>query len=565
MTSFFFRFMGGAWKRYFSNRPGAKIVTILLFLAIVAAIAFGVFWGVKSGFTLMNQQSYGRETLPLYTYELFFLVLGYLMFTSAIISGLFLIFRGNQNNWIAASPNFKSLLTQSGLRIFSSAIWTLLVIGIPAVVALAQVYGAGSVLIPAGLVGLVLLTIITSMLAMILILLLATAFYPIRGATWRMLRTQWLVLTSGIFVVGLAAVLWQTIVHMDVLSLFVSGPTNAAQANINGIVSAFRFLPTNPMALLMLALQEHSWNAALGYLGWLALVAVLSVVVIYLFSFNFLRLWQRMQESSFEARTTSSSGNTKPRAFPRFIRSDIGAIFEKEFVVNFRNMRDSLWVIFILGLWILQTALNLFLRHNASEYGTSEIAILASIQALQVATAVFFISTFTLRFALPSFSSDRRMSWILGTAPIAPRRIFLSKLAFYGTVFLLLGLGIGIGNAAALGVPLATAGAFLALLITMILAITVFGLSVGAIFPNTESDDPESISTSLQGLGFTFASLFYGGMGAWIYYIFAKTGEAAPLWAFVLYSLAFSIALAALSAEKLRTFNPFSEELGEKV
>jgi hypothetical protein len=121
MTGFFFSFMGHSWKRYFSTRTAAKIITVIIFLLIIFGIAAGVFFGVRAGFTLMKAQAYGSQTLPLYTYEVFFLVLGYLMFASAIISGLFIIFRADRNEWIAASPRFKTMLVQAGSSIFESA------------------------------------------------------------------------------------------------------------------------------------------------------------------------------------------------------------------------------------------------------------------------------------------------------------------------------------------------------------------------------------------------------------------------------------------------------------
>jgi hypothetical protein len=56
------------------------------------------------------------------------------------------------------------------------------------------------------------------------------------------------------------------------------------------------------------------------------------------------------------------------------------------------------------------------------------------------------------------------------------------------------------------------------LFVTTIIFIVTFGLSLGALFPNTETDDPEAISTSMSGLFFTASSLGYGALSAWILY-----------------------------------------------
>jgi hypothetical protein len=550
------------WKHYFSTRTVPKAITVFLFALIVFGISAAVFWGVRFGFSAIQAQAYGHETLPLFTYEVFFLILSYLIFASAIVSGLFILFRGGTNDWIVASPKYTSIIVQAGFGILASAAWTLLVIGIPAVIALAQVYGGGTLFIPSALIALLLLTATASGLAMIVILSFAAVLYYFRGPTWRALRMKWLASISVLFLATLMYGLWRMIVNLNIISLFVSGPANASEASVNGIVAAFHWFPTNIIALMMLALQNQSWALAWMYIGYLALGVAAIIFVIYLFSFIFLRVWQCMQEGSFEARASVPTIHEPPRAFPRFIKTDLGALFEKEMIVNFRSIRDLLWVLFILSLWIIQTALNVFLRKNSAEYGTSGTSIIVSIQALQAATTMFFTSTFALRFALPSFSSDRRMAWIMGTAPISPRRIFFSKLVFYSIAFLILGVGLGIVNASILGISLLQEGTFLLLLAVMIMSVTTFGLSIGALFPDTESDDPERVSTSLPGLGFTFISLVYGGLGTWFYYLFLNTSLAVGIYSFIAGSIFLTILMMVISSTRLRTFNPFSEEVG---
>jgi hypothetical protein len=552
-------------RRFFSTRTVPKIITVSLFILVVIGVATVVFLGVRSGFTLIKNQTYGRQTLSLYIYEEFFLVLGYLMFASAIVSGLFTLFRGGANNWIVTSPRYKSVILRAGFGVLDSATGTLLIIGIPAVIALAEVYGGGVISIPSALVALLLLTLITSGLAVIVILLFSTVLYCFRGSTWRALQMKWLAVLSGLFMAALTYGLVRTIVLMNIFSLFVSGPITAAEANINGVVAAFHWFPTTLLALMMLALQNHAWGLAWSYIGGIALTAIFVMLIIYLFSFIFLKLWQGIQEGNFEARTSIGVKHQPPRAFPRFLKSDLGALFEKEIIVNFRSTRDSLWVVFILGLWAIQVGLNLFLQKNSAAYGTSEANIIAYLQALQAATTVFFTSTFALRFALPSFSSDHRMAWIMGTSPVAPRRIFFSKLGFYIITFLILGIGVGIANASLLGISLVAEGTFLLLLAVMIVVITAFALGVGALFPDTESDDPEVVSTSLPGLGFTFISLAYGGVGTWLYYVFLKTFQGEGVYSFIVGSIILVILMIMVVSTRLKTFNPFSDEVGAGI
>jgi hypothetical protein len=121
---------------------------------------------------------------------------------------------------------------------------------------------------------------------------------------------------------------------------------------------------------------------------------------------------------------------------------------------------------------------------------------------------------------------------------------------------------LGIVNASILGISLLQEGTFLLLLAAMIACVTTFGLSIGALFPDTESDDPERVSTSLPGLGFTFISLAYAGLGTWFYYLFLNTSKATGVSSFIACSIFLTILMITISLTRLGTFNPFSEEVG---
>jgi hypothetical protein len=543
--------------RYFSRKPAAKIITAFLFIALIGSIAAAVYIGIHTGFTAMNQQTYGKQTLPFYTYEIFFLVMSYLMFLSAIASSFFALSR-HDDAWIAATPKFKMLLSRAVRSVFFASLWPLLVLGLPAILALRSVYAGGAMFVLAGLSGLVIVAAIACGLAVALVL----AFAELLNAG-RALRMRWLVTLTVVVIVATTWAIIRRVLAMNILSLFVSGPINATQASIAGIVAAFRFFPTQLMAFLMLNLQNGAIAAAWADVGWLALVAACIGLAIYLLSFGYLRVWQKLEEGSFEARAQAPVKGGVSGASSGFLRSaktSVAAIFYKETIANVRNLKNAAWLSFMLALWAVQTGLNIFLRWNISQYGLHAETATAAIQALQLVTAAFFVSAFVLRFVLPSFSGERRMAWILGTAPVSVRRIFLSKLGFYGTLFIGLGLVLGVVNSAVLGASLLHTVAFLLVLGTMIACTTVFGFSLGTLFPDTESDDPEAVSTSLPGLAFTFASLLYGAAGAWLYYLGLTASGTAGLGVFVAVSLALILAMTALTVHALKTFNPFAEE-----
>jgi hypothetical protein len=543
-------------RRYFSRKPAAKIITALLFIALMVGIGIAIYTGVHVGFTAMNQEAYGRQTLPFYTYELFFLVMSYLMFLSAVASAFFALSR-RDDGWIAATPKFKLLLANAVRNVFFASLWPLLVLGLPAILALRSVYDGGAMFVVAGLIGLILVASIACGLAIGLVLLLAEILHGLR-----VLRMKWLVTAAIVCLAFMTYAMLQQVLAMNVVSLFVSGSLTATEASIAGIVSAFRFFPTQLMAFLMLHLQNGAGISAWMDIGWLAAAAVVIGFFIYLLSFGYLRVWQKLAEGSFEARPEVSRKNAPSSRFLNSADTTVAAIFYKETIANIRNLKNATWLFFMLSLWVVQTALNIFLRWNIRQYGLQAHAAMIDIQSLQLVTATFFVSAFVLRFVLPSFSGERRMAWILGTAPVSPRSIFFSKLSFYAALFLVLGLILGVANSAILGVSLLYSAGFLALLGVMILGITAFGFSLGTLFPDTESDDPEAVSTSLSGLAFTFISLLYGGCGAWLYYLGLHTSAIGGVVLFAFVSLVLVFGMVAMTARKLETFDPFAEMTG---
>ncbi len=176
--------------RYFSRKPAAKIITACLFIALLVGIGTAVYLGVHFGFTSMNRQVYGRQTLPFYTYEIFFLIVSYLMFLSAVASSFFALAH-HEDAWIAATPKFNTLLVSAVRKVFLTSLWPLLVLGLPAVLALRSVYGGGVMFIVAGLIGLIMVAAITCGLAIALVLLLAELLHAFRA-----LRMRWLVIAT---------------------------------------------------------------------------------------------------------------------------------------------------------------------------------------------------------------------------------------------------------------------------------------------------------------------------------------------------------------------------------
>ncbi len=190
------------------------------------------------------------------------------------------------------------------------------------------------------------------------------------------------------------------------------------------------------------------------------------------------------------------------------------AVLLKETLTFGRDARGVLWFGFILLLWLIQTAVNaIVFRSFAPEPGTGDAGP-SSVGVLEFGVIVYFVGMLALRFAFPSFSMERRSAWVLAGAPLDLGNVFLAKLLFFAGLFTIFGLVSTFVNVPIIRLSLPVGVIFFLAVILSVVAITVLGLGLGAIFPNFETDDPEALSTTLPGLGFILGTLLYGTFGA---------------------------------------------------
>ena len=157
---------------------------------------------------------------------------------------------------------------------------------------------------------------------------------------------------------------------------------------------------------------------------------------------------------------------------------------------------------------------------------------LVTLQAIQFVIAIYFVASFTLRFVFPSFSVEKKTAWILASAPLSFKKIFFSKYLFYTLFFVILGVSMSYINSFILNLSFASGLYSMLLFVSTVIFIVTLGLSLGALFPNTETDDPEAISTSMPGLFFTALALIYGTLSAGVLYLSLDKGAVYPLLSF---------------------------------
>ena len=107
-------------------------------------------------------------------------------------------------------------------------------------------------------------------------------------------------------------------------------------------------------------------------------------------------------------------------------------------------------------------------------------------------------------------------------------------------------------NISILNVPFTHAFYSILLFISVVIFIVTLGLSLGALFPNSETDDPEVISTSMPGLFFTAFALLYGALSDFMLYLTLTKGFVSLLLLFSVFTLLISMILLAKTPELVK-------------
>lgn len=547
-------------SRYFRTERIARTLTTLIFLAVLFAVAWGIYAFSYQGFRFLLRDVYFARAIQLYIYELFFAIIGFLILASALISGLRYLFRPSRDEWILASPGYPILPFYSLYRVVISSLWPVLVMALPMILGrLAAEGGSPSAwLVP--FFTLILLTLGAVAGTLIAIFIWGKVLILLGRLFSRQFLTRnslafWV--AASVCAVGISG--GSHVFNMDIVQLFAVYRTplevrlsalpdaeararlseqieGATEATTDAIVSEFRVFPTHWVAQAVHHSLNDGWSRKLAAdLGYILLLTLLLLLIFRNLAGSYLHLWQTIQESR--------RLKIKPMTSRVFLPSNqAGALFRAELIRILRNGQNFLWLGLLLGLWLVQAGLNILMRRNLSRYKIPAEDLPDLIQSFQILTAVFFVSAFVLRFVLPAFSAERKTAWLLGSAPLSAKRWYLSKLGFFALLFGGLSLCVAFWNSIILGIPPATWPIFLLFASLAAIILSALGLAFGAVFPNFQTDDPEAIATSIPGLTFTFLALGYGATTAWAYYAWTILGSFWP--GLAIFSLAFVLVMA---------------------
>ena len=515
----FLRFEFEKILKFFRTKTSAKLITSALFLVVFLFVGLGIYFFFVSAFRFINAEAVEdiRLALTLFIYEVFLLVLALVIVFSSMISGLFNLFQGQNNNWLISSPGYSLFPKVVLVRSLFSSLLPSMVMFLPAIFAFIKVFNAGLVSIMFIAVSVMFLLLLLNALTLSF-LLGVTLLYHYFSKKVTILKFSFgglLGVLASVFT-ALGIIFWKVIRDIDLVKVF-KADEDTATLSVTNIANYFNFLPTHPFAMEILSLQSGLYGEVIVNFLILTLITLLSILLWFSISPLFYPVWLRFQEGNSQKTTVGQNKNMGSRAY-NFTGGTTVALFKKEVLISTRNFKGVLWFLFLLGIWLLQIAANVILENNVARYESDISQKIIILQALQFVIAIYFISSFTLRFVFPSFSAERRAVWILATAPLSFTKIFFGKYLFYTSFFAGLGVLMSYINSLILNIPLAQALHGVLLLVVTIIFIVTLGLSLGALFPNTETDDSETISTSMPGLFFTAISLMYGSLSGWILY-----------------------------------------------
>ncbi|MCF7795081.1 hypothetical protein K9M50_01870 [Patescibacteria group bacterium] len=543
MLKEFFKYQKRKFLRYFQDNKVARISVTILMLALIALIAGAVFYVAKLGlvFTQTEKDIFMNQVGPLYIYEIFLLITGFLIFLSSTIFALVNFFKGNKDSWIMASPKYRGMLWVNSFKAINSSTWVILIISIPLLIATGQVFNFSLLAIFLSVLAVLFFAVICSLLAIMSIFLFSIALNFLKIKNFKVLAF----LVSAV-VISIAIFLWQKIINMNLEKVFQVD--NIVNPSSSLFAKYFSIFPSHYPAMTIFNFQLGDNFSAIKYISILLLALFVIVLIFKLLESKFLCIWQNFQEGSFEAKKEKKK--SKKHLFEgSFPKSAEAVIYKKELLTSLRSSKNFLWFLFLAILLFAQVGV-ITLLDKYSNIGDGFV-LGDNMTALQLPIVLFFITAFIVRFVFPSFSQESNTSWIMGSAPIKMSKVFLSKYKLFALVLVILGVLSLLLYIIPLGMSLYLSIVLSLVVIIAVLTLTMFGLALGAMYINFESNDPNELSTSAPGISFMISALVYIALVTYLFYLNVSGSNYLSLFLFVIISIFIIIIFKRLAIKSL--------------
>jgi hypothetical protein len=498
----FLSYPGQVIKRYLSRERFTRVFTISLFLIIIALVAAAIYTITFGGLGFISKNAELQNGLQFYIIQLF----GLLVFVLGFINSILIIASGfarKNYQWIAITPSFSILAFVQLFQLLTSSLWIFLAIITPVSLAIGNFTGISWF-------GFVLSFLLT--IALIITASVAGTFfylvsiYILQGFSQLLQRNivsqSRAILILIVFSIIAAIGFWRTAIPQDFVQFF----DGSSAEQIYTLREKLMLLPTFGISQVLHNILFESTSFGIRYALILMILSLAALIALYaLLRIQYLSIWQLLQEGNYVADKSVNTPNYKAYNFPS--SSIVHTIIDKELLLIWRDKKNLLWLLIVIALWGAQTAVSWRVTSNAATaYGVVEVTP-NFVYPLILAIGLYFISALSLRFVFPTFSSERKVAWILGVAPISLWNIAVSKLIIYTGLFTFIGSPLLITNFTLLNFEFFPAVIYWLVFSLSIILIVQMAIFLSIRYPNRFSSDPETLSTTLPGLAFTTLAL----------------------------------------------------------
>lgn len=496
----FFSYPGQVIKRYLARERFTRVVTLSIFIIVMLFVAAAIYAMTFGGLIFISDKNNFVEGFYFYIIQLF----GIVVFALGLMNSVLVLassFAKKNHQWIITTPSFPLLAFMHLSQLLLSSIWIFLAIITPVLLAIANFQ---AISLFQFLLSFILMTILIILANIVGTFLYLICVYILQGLSSLLKKnivsqSRTIVMLLGVTLLS-AWGIWSVVIPADFVSFF-----NTTGGNIDTIRENLMALPTFGISqILYNVLFEGNSFGTIFTLAFVILITIGLILLHALLRIQYLRIWQLMQEGNYVAHTKEVTTEMKSYGFPG--SGILSTVIDKELLLIWRDKKNMLWLLIVIILWGAQTLVSWYAMNNGADYGPIE-NIPSFVYPLIMAIGLYFMSALTLRFVFPTFSAERKVGWILGTAPISLWEIVIGKLFVYSVLFILLGSPLLILNLFIVSLSINSIIIYVIMFAITVITIILFAIYLSVQFPNRFTSDPETLSTTLPGLIFTSVAL----------------------------------------------------------
>ena len=453
--------------RAFSNhvrqavlRAPVRISAGAVLIGVVWLGLYGLFWAVFMQFEQTPLEA--TIAIPLVFNFFFVAMLVMLMFSNAIVA-YGLLFSRSESTYLRTAPlKTLDIVTLRYLESLALASWSLVVLGLPLMMAMAKVQRADEPLFYLLFIGFFLAFIPIPGSLGLLLAWIAARYFPQRTVK----------LLAGLGCAGaILALLW-SLQGLTAQTEEVEVWLRTFLARMSFIEGAF--LPNHWVASGIDHALNDQLTESLCYLGvTIANAFFLSWVIVRFVAKHLDRACDRAAAGNSSQLRAADSSARGALALPFFyLPTTLRLMATKDLRTFLRDPLQWVQLVILFGLMILYLT-----NMPAMRLQFSAPRLVLVIPFLNLCAISLILATFTCRFVFPLISLEGHQLWFIGLLPMPRGRILLAKFAFAMTITLLVGVGAMIW--AIVMLRPSPAWAALHILVTVSICFGLCGLAVG--------------------------------------------------------------------------------------